>query len=301
MDPKTIARNLAKNPKERRAVAKKSFYYFLLIYGRKYLTYDLAPFQKEMIRLVEDEDIQTLVISGFRGCGKSSIITTFYIMWSMMGIQQKKFPLLICKNLDQAKQQLKNIKHELEDNKLLKRDLGPFEERHEWNSSSLLLKDYGSRITATSIEQSIRGIRHEESRPDVIICDDIESLESTRTIGRRNKTYDLLTKEIIPAGDKNTRLIVLGNVLHEDSTINRLRKSIESKKLKGIFRKYPIVNEKGESLWPAKFPDAKTLKAEEMRIGNSQVWAGEYLLKIISDDDAVCRKEWLSYYVSLPS
>lgn len=301
MDPKQIANSLAKNPRERRAIVKHSFYYFLLIYAKKYLTYDLAKFQKEMINLVENDEIQTLVITGFRGCGKSSIVTTFYTIWSIIGGQGKRFPLIICKNIEQAKQQLKNVKYELETNELLKRDLGPFREKDEWNAYSLFIKDYGARITATSIEQSIRGIRHGEYRPDLIICDDIEDLESTRTSGRRDKTYDLLTKEIIPAGDRYTKLIVLGNVLHEDSIVNRLRKNIESGKLKGIYRKYPIVNSQGKCVWPEKFPDSEAIEKEKQRIGDPNVWSSEFLLRIVSDSDAICRREWLQYYENLPT
>ena len=199
----------------------------LQVYGKKYLTYGLAAFQKEIITLVEDETIQTLVFVGFRGCGKSSLVTTFYAIWGITGVQKKMFILIVCKTMEQAKQQLKNLKIELENNPRLKHDLGPFEEHEDWNAYTLHIKDYDARITITSIEHSIRGIRHCESRPDVIICDDIEDMESTRTKERRDKTYNLLTSEVIPAGDKNTRLIVLGNVLHEDSTVNRFKKSIQ--------------------------------------------------------------------------
>lgn len=300
MDPKKIANDLAKSPRKRRAAVKRSFYYFVLIYGRKYLTYDLAIFQKEIITLAENTEVQTLVIVGFRGCGKSSLITTFYTLWSIIGVQKKRFILIICKTIEQAKQQMKNVKQELENNTLLKRDLGPFEEREDWNAYTLHLKDYGARITATSIEQSIRGIRHRESRPDIIIGDDIEDLESTRTTERRNKTYDSLTKEIIPAGDINTRLIILGNILHEDSIVNRLKNNIESKRLNGVYREYPIVDSKGNCLWPEKFPNQEALKIEEQRIGDSNVWASEYLLKPISETDPVCKREWPQFYKDLP-
>ena len=131
-----------------------------------------------------------------------------------------------CTTRNQAKQQMMNMRKELENNKMLKGDLGPFQEEHdsEWGSSSLVFSNSGARITVASVEQSIRGIRHGEYRPDLIICDDVENLASTKTKEGRDKTYEWLTGEIIPAGDVKTKIVLVGNLLHEDSLLMRLKK-----------------------------------------------------------------------------
>ena len=70
-----------------------------------------------------------------------------------------------------------NLKRELEDNDLLKNDLGPFqEESDEWGSISLVFSNMNARITVASSEQSIRGMRHGQHRPDLIIGDDVEDM-----------------------------------------------------------------------------------------------------------------------------
>jgi hypothetical protein len=130
-----------------------------------------------------------------------------------------------------------NIRTELEGNDVLKKDLGPFqEESDEWGSFSLVFKKHGARITVASSEQSIRGIRHNEHRPDLIICDDVEDVQSTKTREGRDKTYNWLRGEVIPAGDKNTRLIIVGNLLHEDSLLMRIKDEISKGKAKGILK-----------------------------------------------------------------
>ena len=69
---------------------------------------------------------------------------------------------------------LKNLRTELENNHLLRHDLGPFrEEEDEWRNTSLVISNYEARIMAVSVDQSVRGIRHKQHRPDLIICDDI--------------------------------------------------------------------------------------------------------------------------------
>ena len=101
-----------------------------------------------------------------------------------------------------------------------------------------------SRITAASTEQSIRGLRHNQYRPDLIIGDDVEDLASTKTRESRQKTYQWLTGEVIPAGDQNTRLIIIGNLLHEDSLLMHLKQDLEEKRIDGLFKTYPLFDEK---------------------------------------------------------
>ncbi len=119
---------------------------------------------------------------------------------------------------------MKNIKEELESNELLRSDLGPFREENvdEWRSYSLVLPQYGAKIMAASTGTAVRGLRHGQFRPDLIIGDDLEDQATTKTRESRDKTYKWLTGEVIPAGDHTTRLVIIGNLLHEDSLIMRL-------------------------------------------------------------------------------
>jgi hypothetical protein len=135
-----------------------------------------------------------------------------------------------------------NLRRELENNTLLKNDLGPFqEESDEWGATSIVFSNSNARITMASSEQSVRGLRHNQHRPDLIICDDVEDIASTKTRDARNKTYQWLTSEVIPAGDKSTRLVIVGNLLHEDSLLMRIREAIEEKLIDVIFKEYPLI------------------------------------------------------------
>ena len=159
---------------------------------------------------------------------KSTIMTLSLPIWAVLGAPQKKFVLILTKTQAQAKVHFANLKRELEGNTLLKADLGPFQDDSaEWGQYSTVLTKYGARITAASSEQSIRGLRHGEHRPDLIIVDDPEDLQSVKTLEGRDKTYQWLTGEVIPGGDKGTKIIVVGNLLHEDSVMMRLKDGIE--------------------------------------------------------------------------
>src|SRR6185295_2734295 len=212
----------------RRSVTRQSHLWFFHVYFSHYITYPTAPFQREIFALSENEAVKTLAIVAFRGSAKSTIMNLSYPLWAILGKQQKKYVLIAGQTQQQARQHLKNLKDELEHNELLRKDLGPFtEQEDEWNSYSLVLENYGARISAISTDQAIRGTRHGAHRPDLIICDDIEDLSSVKTRENRDKTFEWLTGEVIPAGDRNTRLIVIGNLLHEDSLLMRMRQAME--------------------------------------------------------------------------
>jgi len=291
---------MLKDRKVRTAITRQSHYAFFNFYFAHYVTYPTAPFQQEIFGLTERDDIQNLFVIAFRGSGKSTILTTSYPIWSILGRQQKKFVLILCQTRSQAKQHMMNLRRELEGNALLKSDLGPFqEEDDEWGSSSLVFSNLNARITAASTETSIRGLRHNQHRPDLIIGDDIEDLSSTKTREGRQKTYQWLTGEVIPAGDRNTRLVVIGNLLHEDSLLMHIKEDVAEGRLDGTFREYPLIDG-GTVTWPGKYPTPIDIEEEKRRAGNEPAWQREYLLHIVPDSDQVIHLDWIQFYEELP-
>ena len=295
--PEDLINKMMKDKVVRTSITKDSFLHFFHFYYAHYIKYETANFQKEIMHLLESSGTESLCIVAFRGSAKSTMITTAYPIWSILGKQQKKFCMIFCQTKDQAKQHMMNIRTELEGNELLKRDLGPFqEESDEWGSHSIVFKKHGARITVSSSDQSIRGLRHNEHRPDLLICDDVENIQSTKTRESRNKKYDWLRGEVVPAGDKNTRLIIVGNLLHEDSLLMRIKEEILQGKTKGVFKEYPLIDFKGNCLWVGKYPTDKEIQEEKMKVASEISWQREYLLKIIPDEDQVIYSEWIVKY-----
>lgn len=149
------------------------------------------------------------------------------------------------------------------------------------------------------MEQTIRGMRHKQYRPDLIICDDIEDLASVKTKEGRDKVFDWITSEIIPAGDINTRLVFIGNLLHEDSFLMRLKEKILAKEIDGHFLEIPLIKD-GKISWPEKFPTFEDIKKLERKISDKVAWEREYMLRIISTAERVVHPEWIKHYDDLP-
>lgn len=289
------------NQKLRKALALKSHYYFFHIYLSHYVQYATAVFQKEMFAITEDEDIKRAVIVAFRDSAKSTIFSLSYPLWAILGKQQKKFIVLLSQTSNQVKMILKNIRKEIETNDLLRRDFGRLDtEADEWKSNSIVIPRYQARISAFSAGESIRGIRHLNHRPDLIICDDVEDLQSVKTKEMRDKTSQWFQGEVIPTGTKDTKLVIVGNLLHEDSLIVRLKGNIEKKELNGVFKEYPLIDNQDNILWPGKFPNQEAIEVLKKSIGDSIAWSREYLLKIISNAERVVHSKWIHYYDELP-
>jgi len=285
----------------RLAATYGSHYLFFHTYLSHYVKYPTAEFQRDIFRITEDESIKHAVIVAFRDSAKSTIVNLSYPIWSIIGKPQKKFVLILGQTQNQARRHLNNIKREFEGNAVLSRELGPFEEKDgEWGSVSLEIPKFGARITAASSEQSIRGIRHGEHRPDLIILDDVEDSNSAKTLEGRDKTYNWLMSEIIPAGDRDTKIMVIGNLLHEDSLLMRLKDNIEAGRMDGIYRAYPLINKSNEILWPGKFRNMEDVEEMHKMISSEVAWQREIMLRIIPDDGQVIQAEWIQLYDQLP-
>jgi phage terminase large subunit-like protein len=278
-------------------VSRISFKWFIAIYFCKYIDVEPAPFHETFFEYAESNEAKTFVVSGFRGCGKSTILNTLYTIWSIVGKQKKKFVVISCINQPLAKQSLKNIRDCFESDPLFRNDFGPFKEISDnWTAGSIELAWYNARITATSSGESVRGIRHNEFRPDLMIIDDIETTESARNQDSRDKTEQFLKTELIPAGTKDTKVIVIGNIVHHDCLIRRLQNQITNKRLDGKYIEVPIIDKDNNSNWLAMYPDSNAIEQMKKKIGDDKYWAREYLLKYVEDDDQIITHSMIRYY-----
>src|SRR3989344_2121518 len=292
---------IIKNRAMRRNLTQACHFWFFHIYFPHHIGYQSSAFHKELFELTEDERKKNVIVEAYRGSGKTTIMGMSYAIWSILGCQKRKFILILAQTESQARQYLANIKMELEMNELLHADLGPFEEPDdEWRATSIVLKNYGARITVASIDKAIRGIKHRQHRPDLIICDDLENLDIVKTQESRDKTFNWLMGDVIPLGDKNTRLIVIGTRLHNDSIIMRLKVAMRDGVMDGIARAYPFFDENNKVMWPEKYKTEAEVETVKKGLPSIQAWEREYMLNIISTDEQVVRPEWIQHYNSFP-
>lgn len=212
-----------------------------------------------------------------------------------------KFPLLIADTFAQAGLHIFNIKSELENNELLKADWGYFQTgSDEWQATNLVIPKYGARIVARSTGQKIRGIRHKEFRPDLCVSDDIEDLEGVRTKEQRDKTYFWFLGDVLPAMSDEAKVVLIGNLLHSDCLLMKIKKQIEDGSRLGTLLEFPFLDKDGKPLWIEKFPNEEAIEKEKAKINDYRTWLREYLLKIIAEEGQEVKDDWIQYYDQLP-
>ena len=129
----------------------------------------------------------------------------------------KHYIIILSDSSEQAEGFLADIKTELEENAALKEDFGELEGK-VWKSSVILLAN-GVKIEAIGSGKKIRGRRHKQWRPDLIVCDDLENDENVNTPDQRQKMKNWFAKAVSECGDTYTDIVYIGTLLHYDSLL----------------------------------------------------------------------------------
>lgn len=286
-----------------RAEMRKAFSAWKLLYLAHYLTLEPADFSIEMDQLLSDDITKFLSIIGFRGCSKSSNGTVALPLYLALE-KPEDFPfiILVAETRDAVVEIISNLRRELEENELLREDYGDMSEgvskQSEWTKTSLILRN-GVKIVGLSRGQRIRGRRHRQHRPSIVIVDDPEELEKVQKKEYRDKTERWLRGEVIPAIEETkARLIVLGNILHTDAIMARLKND-------PLFEHREFSLFKGEQeiwencTWKGKYKNQRMIDHQKSKVGRI-AWLREYRLKVVAPDGQEVKEEWIQHYDTIP-
>ncbi len=133
----------------------------------------------------------------------------------------------------------------------------------------------GFNALGFGLDAAIRGAKFDEYRPDLIILDDIDArYDSYATV---QKKIDIITRSILPTGTDHTAHIVIQNLVHAESIVQKLVN-------KGPLAARFLINRKVIGPVPA----VKNLKTEpqldrasgmmrDIVVGGEPTWAGQDL------------------------
>lgn len=181
-----------------------------------------------------------VAIAAPRGFAKSTAITHSYTLACVL-FRERSFTLLISGTEAQAILFLNDIKNELKDNTTIHQLFGipKFLKDAETDIVVEMPDGHKFRIMAKGSEQSLRGAKWANKRPDLIICDDIEEDEQVMNKDRREKFRRWFFGALIPARSDNGIVRVVGTILHMDSMLERLMPEFQLQtKKRALFMKY---------------------------------------------------------------
>jgi hypothetical protein len=291
------------------------FAYFCIIYLAHYFPLAPAEFFPELIAALEDDTIDRLEEIGFRGSAKSTFTSTAYPLYAAL-VKPEKYPFIIpiADTGTQATATIAAIKYELETNELLREDFGTIqigrptdkswelkkklESKEEWQARNLLLST-GVRILARSRGQRIRGLRHREHRPKLVIGDDVENLESVRTQEGRDKTARWWRGEVLGGLAHDARVILVGNWLHLDGLMARMKATGRYRVLEFALLKEGNGTEAERCVWPALYPTQESIDKKREELGDI-AFRREMLLQVVPEEGQDVLPEDIHYYDDPP-
>ena len=219
-------RTLNSKEARREIIKAHGFIGFCYIYLVEHFYQEPADFHQDMMEHLQDRNNKRVEIIGFRGSAKSTIGSlAFPIYLALEYPEIYKFIIIVGDTSTQSSLNINNIKNELEHNELIKLDYGTrpdptakepnpdptLESEEEWQSKNMLLSN-GVRILARSRGQKIRGLKHRQYRPRLVIVDDPEDLKWVKNKENRDETARWLRGEVIPALDEiDGKMILIGN------------------------------------------------------------------------------------------
>lgn len=244
-----------------------------------------------------------VALSAPRGHAKTTGITVSYGLATLM-FRQRKFMLLVSDTEAQAMMFLGFFKEHLQDNDAL---INLFNLKRDENGKVIFIKDTESdiivqfadghkfRIIAKGAEQKLRGLIWNGTRPDIILCDDMENDELVLNKERREKMRRWFYSALLPCLSSTGVIRIVGTILHMDSLLERLMpkqwdkwsvdtdlKLYAQKTVAGgwFSIKYRAHNpDFSKILWPDRWPKEKLKETREGYIaqGIPDAYSQEYL------------------------
>lgn len=271
----------------------KDLYHFAKEALPEHMTYEIPSFHKQIYSDVKSAVLEHKNVSVVmpREFGKSTIMMTTCLWALLFGF--KKLIIYISKSYETAVRLTAPIKKELEGNGLLKACFGN-QVSGKWSEGEFELTN-GAKVVALGRGQPIRGMKHINYRPDLIILDDIEDDEEVNSQDQRMKVMEWFDKQVIKAVDSNLGTIIpVGTILHPDSLLSNITTKKDKLEKYTIFT--PIVYKAlvdGSSIWETKFPTPKLL--EERRL-DFYTFAQERMNEPVPVGTGWFKKEHFKYY-----
>jgi predicted phage terminase large subunit-like protein len=206
----------------------QDFFAFRKYYFAHYHSTPDGAMQKELSQLLSravNKRGSKLAIAAPRGFAKSTLVSLEFVIYCACH-KLEDFIVIVSSTQPQATNFLRDIKREFETNEKLHSDFPDICEfskkllSQRWSETEIITAS-DTKILAISTGQQIRGRRHGESRPSLIILDDIGTSEVARN---PESTYNLetwLTTDILKAGDKNTNIVFVGTIHHPNSLLGK--------------------------------------------------------------------------------
>jgi hypothetical protein len=161
-----------------------------------------------------------LAVAAPRGHAKSTLASLILPLLDL-GRGRQPYIVLLSATVRQAAARLRNLRHELDSNGVL---------RAHWPHLAMRAKPRttrsvavaGAMVEAHGALSEIRGLNHGGHRPSLIVLDDTDATGRVRSADQRAALLAWFDEVVEPLGDRQTDIVVVGTILHQDSLLGTL-------------------------------------------------------------------------------
>ncbi|MEY8748955.1 phage terminase large subunit [Alkalicoccobacillus gibsonii] len=283
--------------------------------------------------LTSDEITKRVAWSVPRGHAKSAYLSNMYPVHQIV-FGLRRYIIIVSETMSMSRKFIEWVNDQLAHNKKLREDFGELTNNLAYKE----LKDNadsfetvnGCLVQASSTGSPLRGSRYKAYRPDLVICDDLESSKNTNTLELRNKNEEWFNKVVMPMGDvTRTAFIYMGTLVHATGLLPHVLKRadfdgrmfsaiVEEPERQDLWDRYEEIYRDQENpdrlddavsfyvenqeemdkgartLWNDRFPYYKLMQ-EKVNIG-SRAFGSEFLNKPIDDETAVFKSHYFQYF-----
>jgi hypothetical protein len=190
-----------------------------------YIDKSFSEFHHQLCAQIDDlrtKRQQRKVIIVPRGYAKSTYCTLANPLKCICE-QTERYILLVADTSTMAEKYLKHIKDELETNLALREMYPDACEGPVWSAERIETKN-GVCVDTLGKGQNARGRRYKQHRPTLIIVDDPQGDDDVNSPISREKDVAWFNRALLPSGDSDTNVFVVGNCIHRESIVGTLEK-----------------------------------------------------------------------------
>ena len=252
-------------------------------------------FHYDIAKYLSNPNVKQLNIVAPRGHAKSSIVGGIFPLHHLMFGEGQKLIVLVSRTQDHAVKLLGLLKDTMDFSETFRSLFGYWgnHSAKSWSKSEIELKD-GSMVICKGTGQQLRGIKVGNQRPTLIIVDDPEDENNTKTAEAMENNLRWLLQSAVPSLDPmKGRIVIIGTPQHQRCLVETLK---EMHGWKNLTFKPDFVN--NVSLWEDWWSIEKLLqkKKELESINRLSVFYREYACEIVGDEDQLFKMENIKHY-----
>jgi predicted phage terminase large subunit-like protein len=279
--------------KQRLQRAEADPLYFCRTYLPHYFSHAPATFHYELVSLLEargGEAARPAAVAAPREFAKTTVCAFGYVLHQIC-FRRRHFIIIGSDTEDLASDLTGYLYLELLYNERLHQDFGELVKPNRSVDDFITLNDI--RVKARGRGQRLRGLKHKQHRPDLIILDDLENDINVRNPEIVEQILDWVKAAVYPSLDAGGNLLVIGTILRWKSALHLMLTSEDEPYCYFTRRIYRALTEDGASLWEARHPVSRL--EMQKRLMGTVAFNREKMNEPVQEK-GLFQEDWVRYY-----